>query len=40
MTKKTKLYAYASHADRTSADPDLAYTRDTVGVTLTWSHQF
>ena len=40
MTKKTKLYAYASRADRTSADPDLAYTRDTVGVTLTWSHQF
>lgn len=40
VTKNTTLSAYASRADRTSENTDLAYTRDTVGVMLNWSHQF
>ena len=40
VTRKTRLSIYASHADRTSDNDDLAYTRDTVGATLTWAHQF
>lgn len=40
LTPNTMLSAYASHADRTSDNPDLVYTRDTVGVMLGWSHKF
>jgi hypothetical protein len=40
VTRKTMCSLYASHADRTSDNEDLVYTRDTVGVTLTWAHQF
>ncbi len=40
VTRKTQLSLYASHADRTSDNDDLVYTRDTIGATLTWAHQF
>ncbi len=40
VTRKTMCSVYASHADRTSDNDDLSYTRDTAGVMLTWSHQF
>jgi hypothetical protein len=40
VTRKTQLTLYASHADRTSDNDDLVYTRDIVGATLTWAHQF
>ncbi len=40
VTRKTQLSIYASHADRTSDNDDLSYTRDTIGATLTWAHQF
>ncbi|HAS83115.1 MAG TPA: hypothetical protein DCS43_10695 [Verrucomicrobia bacterium] len=40
LTRNTLLSLYASHADRTSDNPDMVYTRDTVGALLTWSHQF
>lgn len=40
VTDKTMFSAYATHVERTSDNRDLAYTRDTVGVTLKWSHQF
>lgn len=40
VTRNTMCSVYASRADRTSDNEDLSYTRDTVGVTLTWGHQF
>ncbi len=40
VTRNTLMSLYASHADRTSDSEDLSYTRDTVGATLTWAHQF
>lgn len=40
VTRKTMCSLYASHAERTSENDDLSYKRDTVGVTLTWAHQF
>jgi hypothetical protein len=40
LTKKTNFSAYAEHADRTSDNEDLAYTRDVIAATLTWTHKF
>ena len=40
LTKKTSFNAYAEHADRTSESEDLAYTRDVIAATLTWTHKF
>jgi len=40
LTKKTSFSAYAEHADRMSDNDDLAYTRDVIAATLTWSHKF
>ncbi len=40
VTEKTSLNVYAEHADRTSENPDLAYTRDVIAAILTWSHKF
>ncbi len=40
ITRKTVFNAYVEHADRTSDNDDLAYTRDIIAATLTWSHQF
>jgi len=40
LTRKTRFRAYAEHADRTSDNEDLAYTRDVIGASLTWTHKF
>lgn len=40
LTRNTILALYASHADRTSDNENMIYTRDTIGATVTWSHQF
>ncbi len=40
VTKKTAFNAYAEHADRTSDSDNLAYTRDVIAATLTWTHKF
>jgi len=40
LTRKTGLSAYAEHADRMSDNDNLAYTRDVIGATLTWTHKF
>ena len=38
--RKINFTAYVQHLRRTNAAPEFSYTRDTVGVQLTWSHQF
>jgi len=40
LSKKTNFSAYAEHADRTSDNDSLAYTRDVIAATVTWTHQF
>jgi len=40
LTRKTNFDAYAEHADRMSDNDNLAYTRDVIAATLTWSHKF
>lgn len=40
LSKKTSFSAYAEHADRTSDNEDLAYTRDVIAATLAWTHKF
>jgi hypothetical protein len=40
ISQKINFWAYAQHLQRTSDDPRLAYTRETYGLQLTWSHDF
>lgn len=40
LTEKIDLTAYAEHVERDSKNEDLAYTRDTFAMTLTYSHHF
>ena len=40
LTDKLKLYAYVEHLERLSANPQLAGTRDTVGLTLGYYNDF
>jgi len=40
ITRKTAFVTYAEHADRTSDNENLAYTRDIIAAILIWSHEF
>jgi len=40
LTKRLTLYMYAEHLDRLSSNPQLAGTRDTVGMTLGYYNDF
>jgi hypothetical protein len=40
LTKKTAFSTYVEHVDRMSDNENLAYTRDVIAATITWSHDF
>ncbi len=40
FTRKTTLTGYFSHSERWSPNPDMEYTRDMIGMTLSWNHKF
>jgi len=40
LTQKMQFSTYVEHADRTSDNENLAYTRDVFAATITWSHKF
>jgi len=40
VTEKTTCSAYVEHVERTSASESLEYSRDILGVSLSWSHRF
>ncbi len=40
VSEKINCTAYVQQARRTADDPNLEYTRDSLGITLTWGHRF
>jgi len=40
ITRTINFTAYVQHVQRTADNPQLEYTRDTVGMQLTWGYQF